>query len=242
MTGSSSGGGSNSSGSSSGGPSGSGSSGGSSGSSSSGGSSGGTDASIAAAYPSGPYCTPAGSAGHMDVGCVLPNMTWIGYDDEAANEVATKEPYATYTLDDARKSGKRYAMINVAEFDCPGCQNSATELGATNDAGVSAGASVVQAGGLVIEVLETSGFVAIASMTDLESWVNKYSLMVTTVKDPDSSSGTPTLDQFGRRDQAYIVDLTTMKILQYIDGSIVATAGGNSAGLAMTAMHTLLGK
>src|SRR5580700_11310979 len=70
MTGSSSGGGSNSSGSSSGGPSGSGSSGGSSGSSSSGGSSGGTDASIAAAYPSGPYCTPAGSAGHMDVGCV----------------------------------------------------------------------------------------------------------------------------------------------------------------------------
>jgi hypothetical protein len=33
-----------------------------------------------------------------------------------------------------------------------------------------------------------------------------------------------------------------MKILQYIDGSIVAASGGNSAGLAMTAMHTLLGK
>jgi len=168
-------------------------------------------------------------------------MSWIGYDDEAANEVATKEPYAVYTLDDARKSGKRYAMINLAEFQCPGCQESATELGATTNS-VSAGASVVQAGGVVIEVLETSGFVAIASMTDLTSWVNKYDLMVTTVKDPDGSSGTPTLTEFGRRDQAYIIDLTTMKIIQFIEGSIVDDPGGNSAGLAMTAMHTLLGK
>jgi hypothetical protein len=162
-------------------------------------------------------------------------MSWIGYEDDSGSVVATMNPYAAYTLDDARKSGKRYAMINVAEFDCPGCQNSAMEL-------QSGGASVEQAGGLVIEVLETSGFVAIASMTDLTSWVNKYSLMVTTVKDPDSSTGTPTLTEFGRRDQAYIVDLTTMKILQYIDGSIVAASSGNSAGLAMTAMHTLLGK
>jgi hypothetical protein len=169
-------------------------------------------------------------------------MSWIGYDDESANEVATMEPYATYTLDDARRSGKRYLMINLAEFDCPGCQSSATALGTLVDAGVSEGASVVQAGGAVIEVLETSGFVTIADMTDLDSWINKYSLQVTTVKDPDGSSGTPTLTQFGHRDQAYIVDTTTMKIIQVFTGSEVADGNMNSAPEAMAAMHTLLGK
>jgi hypothetical protein len=186
-------------------------------------------------YPSGPYCQPAGSGGHLSAGCVLPNVTWIGYDDEAANALATTEPYAAYTLDQARRSGKHYAMINVAEFDCPGCRNSATELGAGS-------ADVVHAGGVVIEVLETTGFVTQASMTDLSTWVTTYGLYNTTVKDPDDA-GTASLNFFGRRDQAYIVDLTTMKILQYIDGSIVAAPTGslNSAGLAMQAMHTLLG-
>jgi hypothetical protein len=170
-------------------------------------------------------------------------MSWIGYDDESANVVATTEPYATYTLDDARKSGKRYLMINVAEFDCPGCQNSATALGTVVDAGVSEGASVVQAGGVVIEVLETSGFVTIADMTDLDSWINKYSLQVTTVKDPDNTTGaTPSLTQFGHRDQAYIVDMTTMKIIQVFTGSEVADGDMNSAPEAMAAMHSLLGK
>jgi hypothetical protein len=178
------------------------------------------------------------------VGCVLPNTSWIGYDDEAANVVATMEPYATYTLDDARKSGKRYAMINLAEFLCPGCANSASELGAV-DGGVSAGAAVVQAGGVLIEVLESSGFVNTASKANLDAWVNKYSLMVTTVKDPDGPNGSlpasPSLAFFGRRDQAYIVDLTTMKIIQFIPGDIGAGTD-NSAGVGMAAMHTLLGK
>jgi len=205
-------------------------------------SSGGTDAAAVGPYPSGPYCAAAGTNGTLPVGCVVPNMTWMGYEDDAANVVATTEPYATYTLQDARQSGKRYLMINLAEFDCPGCQNSATALGTIDDAGVSEGSSVVQAGGVVIEVLETAGFVAIASMTDLQSWVNKYSLMVTTVKDPDSSTGTPTLTQFGHRDQAYIVDMTTMKIIQVLTGSEVAAGDMNSAPEAMAAMHVLLGK
>jgi hypothetical protein len=176
------------------------------------------------------------------MGCVVPNMSWIGYQDADANVVATTEPYATYTLQDARQSGKRYLMINLAEFECPGCQNSATALGTIDDAGVSEGSSVVQAGGVVIEVLETAGFVDIATMSDLESWVNKYSLMVTTVKDPDGSSGTPTLSQFGHRDQAYIVDMTTMKIIQVLTGSELADGNMNSAPEGMAAMHTLLGK
>lgn len=235
------------SGSSGGGSSTGGSSGGSGASSSGGaGSSSGADAAVVSGpYPSGPYCTPAGPTGHLAVGCVLPDVSWIGYDDEGANAVATMEPYATYTLDAARKSGKRYAMINVAEFLCPGCANSATELGAVGDGGVSAGASVVKAGGVVIEVLETSGFQATASKTNLDSWVNKYSLMVTTVKDPDGPGGmlpaSPSLALFGRRDQAYIVDLTTMKITQFFPGNI-GSASDNSAGVAMAAMHTLLGK
>jgi hypothetical protein len=198
---------------------------------------------VSAAYPSGPYCTPAGSNGHLSAGCVLPNVSWMGYADESGTALASTEPYAAYSLGDARKSGKRYAMVNVAEFDCPGCQQSATLLGTENDAGVSAGASVEEAGGLVIEVLETAGFADVASKTDLDAWVSKYKLMVTTVADPGTSSTpSPSLALFGRRDQAYIIDLSTMKILQYIDGSIVAAGPDNSAGLAMTAMHKLLGK
>jgi hypothetical protein len=199
-----------------------------------GGSSSGADGAAALGpYPSGPYCAPAGSGGHLATGCVLPNTTWIGYDDEAADVVATMKPYASYSLDQARKSGKRYAMINVAEFSCPGCRNSATELQA-------GAAAVVQAGGVVIEVLETSGFITQATMADLMSWVSTYSLKNTTVKDPDGS-GTPSLNYFGRRDTAYIVDLTTMTVIQWIDGSIAAQTT-NSAGLAMTQMHTLLGR
>jgi hypothetical protein len=185
-------------------------------------------------YPSGPYCQPAGSGGHLDAGCVLPDTTWIGYAAPTGTVAASTAPYASFSLDDARKLGRRYAMINVAEFECPGCQNSATELEARS-------ASIGKAGGLVIEVLETDGFITQATMTDLTYWVTNYKLYNTTVKDPDGS-GTPTLNLFGRRDQAYIVDLTTMTILQYIDGSIInATPSENSAGLAMDQMDILLG-
>jgi hypothetical protein len=207
------------------------------GASSEGGSAG--DGSALGPYPSGPYCAPAGTAGHLATGCILQPMTWIGYVDDAADAVATTKPYVSYSLDDVRHSGKRYAMINVAEFDCPGCQQSAMDL-------ETGGASVVHAGGVVIEVLMTSGFVAIASQANLQSWVGKYQLPVTSLKDPDSSpttaDPTPTNTYFGRRDQAYIIEIPSMKVLQYIDGSIVAVPGGNSATQAMAAMHTLLGK
>jgi hypothetical protein len=229
-SGASSGTGSSSGGSSSGGSSSGSSSGGSSSSSSSGG-----DAAAAGPYPSGPYCAPATSSGHLATGCVIQNMTWIGYRNDLADAISTTKPYASYSLDDARKSGKRYAMVNVAEFYCPGCAQSAMDFQAS-------GKAVVDAGGVLIEVLETTGFTAKASMSDLNAWVNKYSLVITTVKDPDTATGTPSLDYFGRRDQAYIIDLTTMKILQYINGNIGPTSGMNSGPLGMTAMHTLLGK
>src|ERR1019366_167934 len=96
------------------------------------------------------------------------------------------------------------------------------------------GAAVVNAGGVMIEILETTGFVTQASMTGLTAWVNKYSLPVTTVKDPDGS-GTPTLTALGPREQAYIIDLTTMKILQIIGGDI-SGIGATSGGKGLAAM------
>jgi hypothetical protein len=216
-TGSSGGGTSSSGGSSSGSAS---SSGGASSSGSSGGDAGGFGA-----YPAGPY----GAA----VGDIIPNMQWIGYVDDDASAVATTLPYVSYSLDDARKSGKHYAMINLAESDCPGCQKSAGEI-------ASGGAAVVAAGGVVIEVLETTGFTKQATQASLQAWINKYSLPVTTVKDPDGT-GTVTLNTLGPREHCYIVDLTTMKILQVIMGDYTGV-GATSGGLAMTQMHTLLGK
>jgi hypothetical protein len=101
----------------------------------------------------------------------------------------------------------------------------------------------VQAGGIVIEVLETTGFVSQATQTSLQQWIGKYNLMVTTVKDPDGT-GTATLNTLGGREHAYIVDLTTMKIVQFFTGDDLGggPATGYSASQAMAAMHMLLGK
>jgi hypothetical protein len=161
-------------------------------------------------------------------------MQWIGYVDPTANAVATTKPYVMYSLNDARTSGAHYAMIHLAETECPGCQMAATQL----EAG---GAAVVQAGGVMIEVLETTGFAA-TTQTDLEQWIGKYQLPITSVRDPGTV--TVTFDTLGRREQAYIVDLTTMTILDVIVGNTDGggTATSYSADEAMTEMHMLLGK
>jgi len=169
------------------------------------------------------------------MGCVMPNMQWIGYVNDAADALSNTKQYVSYSLDDVRKSGARYAMINIAEFSCPGCAQSADELS-------SGGAAVVQAGGVVVEVLMTAGFGPIATQMNLNSWVQNHMLSVTSVKDADGPSVSPTYEQMGRRDQAYIIDLSTMTVIQCIDGNVAPVPGMTSGGLAMTAMHTLLGK
>jgi hypothetical protein len=201
----------------------------------------GTDGGLAPApYPSGPYCAAAGSAGTMATGCVIPNLSWNGYVDDTADAIATSKPYVAYSLLDvynaARASGRKYAMVNIAEFDCPGCQSSATAMGMTTDGG----ASVDQAGGVIIEVLMTAGFVAPPTKTDLDSWISKYNLFFTTVA--DLGSALTTSNTLGRRDQAYIIDLTTMKVIKAIDGSIAAAGTGNSGPQGIAYMHMLLGK
>jgi hypothetical protein len=171
-------------------------------------------------------------------------LTWTGYIDNTADALATSKPYVSYSLldlyNEAHLSGQKYAMINLAELDDPGSQNSATAIGATTDAGITAGASVDLAGGILIEVLMTAGFTSPPTKTNLDTWVANYNLHVTTVADLNSSL--PTSNTLGRRDQAYIIDLTTMKVVQYIDGSIISSGNNNSGPLGMAAMHTLLGK
>lgn len=183
---------------------------------------------MSSTYPAGPYGITKGS--------IIQDMQWIGYVDPTASAVATTEPYVMYSLNDARTSGAHYAMIHLAETDCPGCQMAATQL----EAG---GAAVVQAGGVMIEVLETTGFVAQATQTSLQQWIGKYQLPITSVKDPDGT-GTATLTALGRREQAYIIDLTTMTILDVIVGNTDGggTATSYSAQEGMTEMHMLLGK
>ena len=205
-----------------------------------GGSSSGEGGAASLPYPAGPYCANAGQNGAMATGCVIPNLSWMGYVDNSGDALATTKPYVSYSLldlyNDAHASGTKYAMINIAEFECPGCQNSATEMGASTNGG----ASVDQAGGILIEVLMTAGFVSPPTKADLDSWVGKYNLSFTVVA--DLSTSLTTNNTLGRRDQAYIIDLTTMKVLQYIDGSIVSDGNNNSGALGMAAMHKLLGK
>jgi hypothetical protein len=186
----------------------------------------------------------AGQNGSLAEGCVIPNtLSWMGYVDNAADGLATSKPYVSYSLldlyNDGHASGKKYAMVNIAEFVCPGCANSATDMGTATDAGVTEGASVDQAGGILVEVLETAYF-GVPTKADLDSWANKYNLTNTTVT--DLSSSLTTYNTLGHRDQAYIVDLATMKILKVFTGSFANSGNANSGPSGMAYMHMLLGK
>ncbi len=55
-------------------------------------------------YPAGPY--------GADVGEVIPNLLWLGFANEDTSRLASAAPYAAYSLDDARRSGKRYALLH----------------------------------------------------------------------------------------------------------------------------------
>jgi hypothetical protein len=195
-------------------------------------------------YPAGPYCAAAGENGSLAEGCIFPpNLSWNGYVDNTGDALATSKPYVAYSpldlYNDGHASGKKYAMVNVAEFLCPGCQNSATAMGTATDAGATEGASVDQAGGILVEVLESASF-TVPTKANLDSWAMKYMLQNTTVT--DLSSGLTTFMTLGHRDQAYIIDLTTMKIIKVFTGSIVNAGSANSGPSGMAYMHMLLGK
>ena len=68
----------------------------------------GSDLAQAGPYPPGPYGNREGDR--------ITNLEWIGYVNDAADAVSTTKPYVAYSMDAARKSGKRYALIHVSEF------------------------------------------------------------------------------------------------------------------------------
>jgi hypothetical protein len=99
------------------------------------------------------------------------------------------------------------------------------------------GKQVVDAGGVMVEVLEQD--VTTPTKANLDAWVNNYGLTITSVKDPDNNQG-ETKSMLADREHAFIVDLSNMKILQVFTGS-QAGIGTPSATNAMNMMLLLLG-
>ncbi len=98
---------------------------------------------------------------------------------------------------------------------------------------------VITAGGVVIEILETNGFVVAANRTNLDAWVNAYHLPVTALVDPPGA-GTATLSAYGIRESVFVVDLATMRIVRKFNGS-VAGIGQSAIGQAVPVILGLLG-
>ena len=91
------------------------------------------------------------------------------------------------------------------------------------------GAAVVQAGGLITEVLYSG---------DLVAWIKSENLKVSVVK---PKPGDPTLTELVSREWSYIVDLKTMKIVWKGFGSYSGGAP-NSMDTALTELNTWLAK
>lgn len=67
-----------------------------------------SDAVALGPYPSGPYGTNEGD--------VLADLQWEGYVDELGDAPAKTKPYVTTSMGAIRNSGRRYALVHLAEF------------------------------------------------------------------------------------------------------------------------------
>ena len=98
---------------------------------------------------------------------------------------------------------------------------------------------MLDAGGVIVEILATrSG--APATRADLTTWVNNYRLPVTSLVDRPGT-GTVTLNTYGIRESAFIVDLATMRVVRKFNGS-VAGVGASAIAQAIPEMLRLLGR
>ena len=98
---------------------------------------------------------------------------------------------------------------------------------------------MVDLGAVVVEVLETKAGLAPAQ-ADLDAWITSHKLPVTSMIDAPSSP-LATFKALQRREQGWIVDLSTMKIVKKYTG----TTDGSPDGLISSAaadLATLLGK
>jgi hypothetical protein len=67
-----------------------------------------SDAVALGPYPSGPYGTNEGD--------VLADLKWEGYVDEIGDAPAKTKPYVTTSMSAIRSTGRRYALVHLAEF------------------------------------------------------------------------------------------------------------------------------
>ena len=98
---------------------------------------------------------------------------------------------------------------------------------------------MVDAGGIIVEIL-TTRLGGAPTKADLDTWVNTYKIPVTSVMDPPGT-GTKTFTAYGRRENAFVVDLKTMKILKKVSGSI-AGIGDSSVKTGIAYLMPLLAK
>jgi len=187
-----------------------------------------TDASIPdaerppAGYPEGPYGT--------HVGDTLPFLRWVGYVERDADAgLVSDGPFTPYSSDDLRRSGKRLALVHLADFDCPGCNHAATVLAARAPSAEREGAAVVEVlGSIYIQA-------APADRAHLDAWITTYELHVTSVIDAPGHE-LATLNDFGIRETALVVNLPTMRI-EYRSTGNLAPDGPTSLDDAFDYVH-----
>ena len=99
---------------------------------------------------------------------------------------------------------------------------------------------MVDANGVVVEVLQTSGF-ATPTEEQLDAWINTYDLTVTSVIDRDPDPELETFDALGIREQVFVIDLGNMTIVYQFAGS-VAGIGDPSTRTAIDDILQRLGR
>lgn len=105
---------------------------------------------------------------------------------------------------------------------------------------LSACRQIPDAGGAIVEILGTYGFVAAPTPTkaELDSWITTYNLTCSTFIDAPGHTS-QTINLFNIRETMIIVDVSTMKIKSLIHGN-VAGIGPSSVGQATTTILNCL--
>lgn len=96
---------------------------------------------------------------------------------------------------------------------------------------------MIAAGGRVIQILMTNGGQR-ATRSALDAWVNRFDLRITALIDP-AGVGTRTLDTYGVRESAFIVDLSTMRVVRKINGSVLGVGPSAISQIVPTLLDLL---
>lgn len=92
---------------------------------------------------------------------------------------------------------------------------------------------------MIVELLETKAF-ATPTRADLDAWITTFKLPVTSLIDASGHDGA-TFAAMGRRENAFIVELPSMKIVKKYTGSTDGTPP-SSVSVAIPDLLALLGK